>query len=268
MRRTALAQHLVASMRTSAQEASVRLSDSITQRYCASCSAMLLPGINCSIRLAKRRSRSATPPADRAEPVASAVGQPPAPVAGAGAGASDAGAGTQSRSRVSARAWFDGQMYSSTKGKPRNALVCRCSTCGAAVAWRGSDTQATADRKMKRTQQRRSERFRDAEKAAATQRVDKMKAFVHEHNLAESAPTSGDKRRMLLPDTLSAKEQAALGQFRAKAKKGAGGAGGADGRVLGTERAQTSHAKARPAAPGKQGGSSLYDMMQNILGGQ
>ena len=80
------------------------------------------------------------------------------------------------------------------------------------MAWRGSDTQAAADRKMKRTQQRRSERFRDAEKAAATQRVDKMKAFVHEHNLAESAPTSGDKRRMLLPDTLSAKEQAALGQ--------------------------------------------------------
>ena len=40
---TALAQHLLSSMRAAAKQENVRLSDSITQRYCASCSSFLMP---------------------------------------------------------------------------------------------------------------------------------------------------------------------------------------------------------------------------------
>eukprot|EP00277_Geminigera_cryophila_P005604 CAMPEP_0179414122 /NCGR_PEP_ID=MMETSP0799-20121207/5485_1 /TAXON_ID=46947 /ORGANISM="Geminigera cryophila, Strain CCMP2564" /LENGTH=244 /DNA_ID=CAMNT_0021186683 /DNA_START=335 /DNA_END=1065 /DNA_ORIENTATION=- len=220
----ALSQHLLSSMRATAQEANVRLSDSITQRYCACCSSLLMPGVNCTVRLSKRRRAHERGNQDcdagnddsKAETGnVSKVRTVVAPTKGAG----------RKGQQLSARTWWDAQTQQRkpSKNKSINQLVYRCSHCGTSVLSVGSESSAARERTKKRAGDRRSERFRDAEKAEAAHRVENMKSFVQKQKLSSGAIDGGEvpsagSRRSFLPDTMSPKAQAALdSSFRVKA---------------------------------------------------
>ena len=135
-----VAQHLLSSMRATAHEAGVKLSESITQRYCASCSCFLLPGVNCTIRLQKRRRADKTEdkPACKHDDDKDTV--------------EDDGQGSTNRKtiergqkaaggskRVSARTWWDAQSQGRKHSKKLNDLICHCWQCGFSVSWGGSE---------------------------------------------------------------------------------------------------------------------------------
>ena len=166
-------------------------------------------GQTCTLRLVKKRGKGR----------AAACGQGPrgGEESAHGNDGGGGGGGGESKGAVFSRTWWDG-FNKGRHSNAKNEVVCTCRTCGRKLCYGGSDVGVCANMRGARGRERRSERFRDRERAEKQLRLEKASAFIQSEGLskakdgkkkARGGPVDGNAGG-ILPATMSERAEASI----------------------------------------------------------